>query len=157
MNLKTFLDIFTTAVARDADLSVWATINFGRDLTVYKDLPSDTFPDIENDYPFVTLLPTEKTSGQQQRHIEYGIDAWLGLNQGDYAVLPDTNIVEPSGVDLICEFIDYVKAAVVTALPANTSVSFIELIDTLGRPPEVQGFIEMDFREVVTIGTDPLE
>ena len=156
MNLKTFLETFTAAVARDSALTSWAATHFAT-LSVYKDMPSDAFPSIEDDYPFVVLLPTEKTSGQQSRHIEYGLDAWLGLNVAGYKTRAEGNLTEPSGVDLICDFIEKVKAAIVTGLPANVSVSFTEAIDTLGRPPEVQAFIEMDFVEVVTLGTDPLD
>jgi len=156
MELKTFLETTATAVAQDSDLTAWVLASFGIALTVYKDLPSDVFPDIENDYPFVVLLPTEKRSGQEQRVIEYGLDAWLGLNVATYQTRAEGNLTDPTGVDLICDFIEKVKTAVVSDLPANTSVSFVEVIDTLGRPPEVQGFIEMDFRQVVTIGTDPL-
>lgn len=156
MKFKTLFEIFAAALAQDDSLTSWARLNFARDLAVYKDLPTDVFPDIEDDYPFVMLLPTEKTSGQQSRHIEYGLDAWLGLNMATYQTRAEGNVTEPAGVDMICDFIEKVKDAVVAAMPANTSVSFVEAIDGMGRPPEVQGFIEMDFREVVTIGTDPL-
>ena len=156
MQLKTFLETVTAAVARDSALTAWALAQFDTALSVYKDLPSDTFPDIEDDYPFVVLLPTEKSSGQQQRVIEYGLDAWLGLNVAAYKTRAEANVTEPSGVDLACDFLQKVKDAVIDALPANTTVTFIETIDTLGRPPEVQAYLEMDFTELVTIGTDPL-
>lgn len=157
MQLKTFLETFTAAVAQDSGLTSWLYSRFARSLSVYKDLPSDLFPDIEDDYPFVVLLPSEKSSGQQIRNIDYGLDAWLGLNVSTYQTRAEAGVVAPDGVDLICDFIEKVKQAVVAGLPANTHVSFVEAIDTLGRPPEVQGFIEMSFREVVTIGTNPLD
>lgn len=155
MDLKTFLETFTAAVARDADLASWAKRHFG-ELTVYKDLPSDTFPDIEDDYPFVVLLPTEKSSGQRQRRIDYGLDAWLGLNIDTYKTRAEGNVTEPGGVDLICDFIEKVKTAVTAGQPDGFTVSFLEVIDTLGRPPEVQGFIEMIFVQDLSIGDDPL-
>jgi hypothetical protein len=155
MNLKTFLETFTAAVARDADLGSWAKRHFGQ-LTVYKDIPSDTFPDIEDDFPFVVLLPTEKQSNQEWRRIEYGLDAWLGLNIATYKTRADGNVTEADGVDLICDFIEKVKAAVVAAQPEGFTVTFIEEIDTLPRPPEVHGFITMEFIQKLVIGMDPL-
>ena len=145
MELKTFLETFADAVAQDSDLTSWLQVNFSRSLTLIVDLPSDNFPDIEDDYPFVVLLPSEKSSAQQQRYIDYGLDIWLGISTETYVTRAD-GATEPSGVALICDFIEKVKTAVVDGLPANTWVSFVEAIDTLGRPPEVQGFIEMNFR-----------
>ena len=157
MKLKTFLETFTAALAADSDLSAWAAVNFGRSLSIYKDLPSDTFPSIEDDYPFVVLMPADKASGQQTPRIEYGLEAWLGINKSAYISRAESDVTEPAGVDLICDFIDKVKVAVAAAMPANTSVSFVEMVDALGRTPECDGYIEMNFIEVVTIGTDPLD
>ena len=88
--------------------------------------------------------------------IEYNLDAWLGLSTDEYRTRAEDNVTEPSGLVLICDFIERVKTAIVAGLPDHTSVGFLEMIDTLGRPPEVQGFIEMNFRQTIPIGTDPL-
>jgi len=156
MNLKTFFNIFKEAVARDADLSSWVYATFGSQLSVRADLPADTIPDVEDDYPFIVLVPVERDSDQQRREISYRLEAWLAFSMEDYRTPAEVSLTEPSGSELICEFIDYVKAAVVAALPANTWVGFVEMVDALGHPPDVEGFIEMNFRHEPPIGSgDP--
>ncbi len=153
MELKTFFNTFKEAVAQDSNLAAWASAQFGRQLSVWADLPADTFPDVESDYPFVVIMPVEKDSDQQRRLISYRLEAWLAFSMADYKkTTARAGLTEATGSDLICDFIEYVKAAVVAALPANTTVGFVELVDALGHPPDVEGFIEMSFRHEPTIG-----
>ena len=152
MNLKTFFNTFKEAVAQDSDLSSWAYAQFGKQMSVWADLPSDTFPDVSDDYPFVVIVPAEKETNQQRRLITYRLEAWLAFSLADYQTRAEPNLTEPSGSELICDFIELVKAAVVAALPDNTTVGFLELVDALGHPPDVEGFIEMNFRHEPTIG-----
>lgn len=152
MNLKTFFHTIKDGLAQDSDLSQWAYATFGKQLSVWADLPSDDFPNVESDYPFVVLVPVEKSSDQRRRAINYELEAWLAFSLAGYKKTSEIGVIEPSGVDLICDFVEYVKAAVVAVCPADTTVRFIEQIDALAHPPDVEAFVGISFVHAPSIG-----
>lgn len=157
MDLKTFFTSARNAVARDAGLNAWCLATFGRPLKVWADMPGDDFPAADDDYPFVLLTMPEKSSDQDLREVTYDLEAWLCFSLADYRATADANVTEPAGIELMCDMITQLKTALSAARPANSSIAVSELVDALGRPPEVNGYLSLHYRHRLSLGDgDPL-
>jgi len=156
MDLYDFFNTFTTAVAKDVALDLWAMAHFGHHVTVYPDLDFSNPPDSEDDTPYVIFHSPGKRSGQEMRTIDYGMELWLVLNKSTHKTRAEDNITEPAGVELISDFITKTQAAIVAALPANFMVDFEVVTDTIGMIPEIHGHLACEFMQRLVIGQDPL-
>jgi len=123
---------------------------------VYADLPADDLPDEETDTPYVLLHSPGRENDRERNTIEYVLGLWLVLNVDTYNTRLEGTVTEPSGVELMCDFITKVQAAITAALPANFSLAFSIDTDTLGQKPEVHGFLAATFTQRLCLGTDPL-
>lgn len=145
------------AVAQDSALQAWATATFGKPMTVYLGLPSAEFPDMERDAPFVAFGDPSRRSAQDRRAIEYGLDAWMGLQCAEYEPAVIDNYIEPAGMQHIFDGLALLLWAVKSAVPGNISISGAEILtDTLSAHDWVEGHLLLDFTEPVIIGQDPL-
>lgn len=157
MDLYTFFNTFVEAVANDNELDAWANINFERSVKVYAEVDAANDPDEEDDTPYVIFGSPGKLSHQEKRLVEYYMGAFLTINKDGYRLRTEDNVVEALGVKLVSEFIEHIKNAIVAALPANFRCGFTAETDTVTRLPEVCGYLDIDFAQVLVIGEDPMD
>lgn len=152
-----FASAIARAVAQDSALQSWATVNFSKALTCYLGLPSEIFPKMEDDAPFLVFGDPGKRSGQQSRQVIYSLDVWLGLGIGSYDVTAIENYYEPDGVALVSAGMALVLTAIAAAMPDNCDIVEAGLdSDTMGAHDEVHGFMSLEFVQDLVIGQDPL-
>lgn len=156
MDLYDFFNTFITAVAADGDSAAWAHTNFGREIKVYADLDFDAAPESEADAPYIIFHSPGKRADQQTATIEYIIGAWLVVNRSGAASRGELNLAQPSALELILDFITLIQNAVVAALPAHTYVGFDVDTDTLGMVPEAHGYMDINIKQIILVGQDPL-
>jgi len=157
MELYSFFETFFTALATDGDLSAWSVANFGRPVTVFPDIDSETPPDIDSDAPYIILYSPGKNASQVKPDIEYVLRCFLVLVSENRQVRAESNIIEPAGVKLISEMVTKTVAALKAALPADMTMEISVDSDTAGALPEVHGYMDVIFTEQTTIGTDPID
>lgn len=157
MDLYTFFNTFVEAVANDSELNAWANINFERSVKVFAEVDAANDPDEEDDTPYVIFGSPGKQFHREKSRVEYFMDAFLTINKDGYKLRTEDNVVEALGVKLVSEFIEHLKNAVVAALPANFVCGFTAETDTVTRLPEVCGYMDIDFSQVLTIGEDPMD
>jgi len=157
MDLYDFYKTIVTGVAQDATLAAWAVAQCGGALSVYAGMPSDDFPDMTDDVPFVLFGEPSRSCGQKRRTIEYGCEAWMGLSvSGDKTGNP-ANMSEPAGIEKILDGMRLVRLAVVAALPAGVTLTdFEEHADVNAAGSEVHGDMGFSFSHQLTIGMDPM-
>jgi len=155
MNLYTFFNTIIEAIAQDTELDSWAINNFGQGVHVYADIDTDAAPDTD-DMPYVICHSPGRSAHQDQAAVLWTIEAWLAFTKSTYKTLPDENVTEPTGVELISTFIEYVEDAIADNLPANFSMGSEVGTDTAGMLPEVHARVIFEFTQRLTIGTDPL-
>ena len=154
MSLYSFLNIFYSAIDADDTMAAWSAINFGSDVRVFADLDFDNAPDPASG-PVVILGSPGHHADQKRDTIEYELVCWLIIDKSTVKPRAD-DVTEPSGVELIDEFIDHIKRIVKAALPVNVVVAFDLKTDTIGMLPEIHAEVYIDFIQRLTIGQDPL-
>ena len=155
MDLYDFYNTFITAVAADNGLHAWCRVKFDNDLTVLADLQSHALPTVD-DMPYVIFHTPEAIKNQERRVNEYTLGVDVGLNKDALAVRAEDSVEQPAGIELILDFVTLLVGVVKDSLPSNTSFGYRLAADTLGSLPKIHGYIDFDFMEKVTIGTDPL-
>ena len=158
MDLYDFYSDIVSAVAQDADLVAWAAAHFDNELSVYAGMPSENFPDMTDDTPFVLFGEPTRSCSQNRRTIVYGCEAWMGLAEPntDQMLKPDGER-HPTGIELILDGMRLVRLAVVAALPDGVSLEeFDEAADANAVGSEVHGAMVFSFLEILTIGQDPM-
>jgi len=156
MNLHDFFDGVVASVAGDATLAAWANSHFGTGVSVFMEIPSESFPDYDNDAPFVVIGSPWRRANQERRTVEYGAEAWLGIETSTYATRAD-GATEPAGVELIIDMIEMVKNAIAAGLPEGVTMALEEYTDSLAAHDYCEGFMVMDFTRQLTIGEEPFE
>ncbi|MBW1778508.1 MAG: hypothetical protein JRJ54_13085 [Deltaproteobacteria bacterium] len=154
MNLHDFFDGVVASVAEDAALAAWAESNFGKGVSVYMEIPSESFPDFDDDAPFIVIGSPWRRANQERRVVEYGMEAWLGIAKSTYATRAD-GATEPAGVELIIDMIETVKNAIAAGLPEGFTMALEEYTDSLAAHDYCEGFMVLDFSKQLTIGEDP--
>jgi len=157
MDLYTFFNTFVEAVARDSELDAWANINFGRSVKVFAEVDAADDPSEEDDTPYVIFGSPGKSFHREKSRVEYFMGGFLTINKDGYKLRTEENVVEALGVKLVSEFIELIKNAIVAALPANFICGFTAETDTVTRLPEMCGYLDIDFIQMLTIGEDPME
>ena len=158
MDLYDFYKTIVTGVAQDSDLDTWANAQFSSSVNVFAGMPSDDFPDMEDDVPFVLFGEPSRSCSQNRRTIQYSCGAWMGLSvSGDKTGNPD-NLDEPAGVEQILDGMRLVRLAVVASLPDGVTLDgFEEHADVNAAGSEVHGDMGFTFSHVMTIGMNPME
>jgi len=155
MDLYEFFNTFIEAAANDAALDAWANINFSRDVNVYADLDFDEAPG-EDEMPYMVFHSPGKSAHQERRITEYTLGVWLVIYQTGNKTRTEDNLTEPSGVELITDFITKVQTLIKDVVPSNFVVGFDIDTDTIGMLPEIHAYMDIAFQERITIGSDPL-
>jgi len=157
VDLYTFFNTFVEAVAQNSELDAWANINFERSVKVFPEVDAADDPDVEDDTPYVIFGSPAKSFHREKNRVEYFMGGFLTINKDGYTLRTEDNVVEALGVKLISEFIEHIKNAIVAALPANFICGFTAETDTVTRLPEVCGYLDIDFTQVLVIGEDPMD
>jgi len=157
VDLYTFFNTFVEAVANDSELDAWANINFERSVTVFAEVDAAMDPDVDDDTPYVIFGSPGKMFHQKKSEVEYYMGGFLTINKDGYKLRTEDNITEALGVKLVSEFIEHIKNAMVAALPDHFTCGFTAETDTVTRLPEVCGYLDIDFTQVLTIGEDPMD
>jgi len=145
------------AVAQDTALQAWATAQFSAALTVYLGIPSASFPDVDNDAPFVAIGDPERRAGQDKNTAMFGLTAWMGLRVSGMATTGVVNLVEPTGLDTINDGLALLITAVAGALPDGVEITAADqATDTLGAHDWVDGFLAFEFEHRMVIGQNRL-
>jgi len=158
MDLYDLYKTIVTGVARNSKLNIWATSKFGSALSVFAGMPSDSFPDMDEDTPFIIFAEPMRSCSQNNSTITYGCGAWMGLSiSGDNTFNP-SGANELAGVELILDGMRLVRLAVVDALPGGVYLDdFDEHADVNAVGSEVHGDMGFIFKEKLTIGQNPME
>lgn len=157
MQTKTLFNTIFASVAQDTDLLAWAAGAFTSELSFYRGLPSELFPDMDDDPPFVVFGDPYTQRGAGRREIIFGFECWMGLSSSAYEDLGIDNTTAPSGSDLILNGSALLRAAVLSALPEGATIQeVVEHHDTMGSGSEVHGFLEFEIKQTLTIGQSPM-
>jgi len=156
MNLYTFFNTFIAAVAADSTLDDWANSMFGTGIKVLADLVSDDLP-AAADMPYIIFHTPEVSKHQERRANEYVMGVDLALDKDALKIRAEGSITEPAGIELILDFVEKIIDIIAASLPANTVFGYRLAADTLGSLPEVHGYMDLEFSEKITIGTDPMD
>jgi hypothetical protein len=158
MDLYDFYKTIVTGVAQDSALSTWANAQFSKAVNVLAGLPSDDFPDMDDDVPFVLFGEPTRSCSQRQRSITYACGAWMGLSVTGSKSGNPSNLGEPAGVEKILDGMRLVRLAVIAVLPDGVLLDdFEEHADVNAVGTEVHGDMGFIFRQTLTIGMDPME
>jgi hypothetical protein len=155
MDLYDFYNTFFTAAATDAELITWAHINFDRAHKVLVDFYVDD-PPAAADRPYILFHTPGHEKDQTQRINRYYIGTTLVISTNDLTLRAESGLEEPSGMELILDFMTHLQRLIAAACPAHFSVGFSAAADTMVTDTEVVAEMDMAFDEVVTIGTSPL-
>ncbi len=155
MDLYDFFNTFITAAGDDSALNAWANINFGRDVNVYADLDFDDAPG-EDEMPYIVFHSPGKSAHQERRITRYALGVWMVIYQTGNKTRVEDYVTEPSGVELISDFITNMQTIIKTAVPSGFVVGFDIDTDTIGMLPEIHAYMDVTFSEAITIGSDPL-
>lgn len=157
MDLYDFYKTVVDATAQDSNLNAWAVANFGSPMNVHAGMPSDSFPDMDEDTPFLMFSEPSRSCSQNRRTIEYGFGAWLGLSNDTERVGKPDNETHPSGIELVLDGMRLVRLAVIAALPEGVTLDdFEEHADVNAVVDEVHGDMGFAFSQELTIGQDPM-
>ena len=157
MDLYDFYRGLVSDVAHDTALGSWAYTRYGQRLMVYTGFPADGPPDMDADTPFLMFAEPSRACSQNRREIIYSFGAWLGLAVTGDHVRVEANLTEPAGVEQILDGMRLVRLAVVAALPDGVSLEdFEEYADVNAVGSEVHGQMGFVFKEILTIGQDPM-
>jgi len=158
MDLYDFYKTIVTGVAQDTDLAAWAVAQFGTSVTVFAGMPSDDFPDMDDDVPFVLFGEPTRNCSQNRRTINYACGAWMGLSVSGLKTGNPDNLTEPIGVERILDGLRLVRLAVVASLPDGVTLDdFEENADVNAAGSEVHGDMGFSFSQPLTIGMNPME
>jgi len=155
MDLYDFFSSIITAIAGDSALESWAQSNFGDSVQVFADISSASPPQAA-DMPYVIVHSPGAVKNQQRRVREYTLAVDLALSKDALKTRAESNLEEPAGLVLL-DFATLVAAAVASALSGSMSFGYSLAADTLGSLPQVYGYMDFEFSEPVTIGSDPLD
>lgn len=157
MQTKDLFDTVFAAVAQDSALIAWASVAFTKSISFYRGLPSEVFPDMDSDTPFVVFGDPYSKRAAEKREIVFGFECWLGLSSGNYTDLALDDATAPAGSDLILEGAALLRAAVLAGLPAGCTIQeVVEYHDTMGSGDEVHGFLEFEIKQTLVIGQSPM-
>ncbi|MDA8139030.1 MAG: hypothetical protein M0036_10290 [Desulfobacteraceae bacterium] len=146
------------AVAQDAALQAWATAQFSAALTVYLGIPSEDFPNMETDAPFVAFGDPSRQASRDRRQVTYGLLAWMGLRVSGMATTGIDHLVEPTGLDTVNDGLALLITAVAAALPEGCElVRADQETGTLTAHDWVEGFVGFEVEERLVMGQDPLD
>ena len=158
MDLYDFFTTVVRGVAQDNALRAWAMSNFGKNITVLNAMPSENFPDMTTDTPFVLFSEPARRCSQSRRTIDYSFGAWFGLSDSGDEVIVIDNEEKPTGIQLVLDGMRLVRLAVVSSLPEGIDLDdFEEHSDVNAVGDEVHGDMEFYFSEKLTIGQNPME
>ena len=155
MELYPFINTFTSAVAADDSLDAWTMTNFSKSLTVLVDLQSNALP-TSDDMPYAIFQTPGISKDQERRINEYAFGVDLAFTKNALQVRAESNIGEPAGIELVSEFIAMVVDAIEAVVPANFAFGYQVAADTLGSLPEVYAYLDFEFRQTHTIGSNPI-
>jgi len=157
MQTKDLFNAIFSAVAQDSDLIAWAAAGFANPLKFYRGMPSELFPDMDDDTPFVLFGDPWSRRAAERRDIAFGFECWIGVLSSGYDDLGIDNTTAPAGSDLILDGAALLRAAVIAALPAGVIVREVEEYhDTMGSGSEVHGFLAFELAQHLTIGQSPM-
>lgn len=157
MDLYDFYRDLVADVAHDGDLTAWSHIRYGKAIAVYTGFPTDGPPDMTADVPFLMFAEPSRMCSQNRREIIYSCGAWLGLAVTGDQVRVEAHLTEPAGVEQILDGMRLVRLAVVGALPEGVTLEdFEEYADVNAVGSEVHGQMAFVFKQVLTIGQDPM-
>jgi hypothetical protein len=156
MDLKTFFETMVAGVAADSALQTWANAQYSKDATIYKGVPYNEMDEPTDAAPLVALFNPEKESADDDRTPEYSFGAWLVLSDSGTVTRGD-DAIEQAAVDNIMDFAEKVKDAIRAVVPANYAVRINEAFDTIGALPEIHGYLDFSFVEMVLMGANPLD
>jgi hypothetical protein len=158
MNLYDFYKTIALGVAQDSDLSTWATNLYSSGVTVFMGLPSDNFPDMDDDPPFVALSEPYRQSSQRRGTITYGCAAWIGLSATGTKDGNPVNLIEPVGLEQVLDCQQLVRLAIAAVLPGGVYLDpSEEFADVNAVDTEVLAHMELTFTQRLTIGQSPME
>jgi len=158
MDLYDFYKTIVKGVAQNANLVAWATAQFGTTISVLAGMPSDDFPNINDDTPFVMFGEPTRSCSQNRRTIIYGCGAWMGLTVTGSKAGNPANLSEPAGVEKILDGMRLVRLAVASVLPSGIYLDdFEEHADVNASGSEVHGDMGFTFSQTLTIGQSPME
>lgn len=156
MDLYDFTNTFIQAVARSSALDDWCAAYFGRGAAVFGNVRSARLPARE-DMPYVIFHSPESIKHQERRINEYVLGVDLALNYDELKMRAEANLQETGGLELVLDMAELIETAIEGALPARFVFGRHLTADNLGMLPEVHAYIDYEFQEKITIGTDPMD
>jgi len=153
MQTKDLFNAIFAAAAQDSTLIAWAAGAFANPLKFYRGLPSELFPNMDDDTPFVVFGDPYARRAAESRDIEFGFECWMGLSSSTYTDPGTDETTAPEGSDLIMDGIALLRAAVHGALPNNVVIRQVEEYhDTMGSGSEAHGFLAFELAQHLRIG-----
>lgn len=158
MQTKDLFGTIFSAVSQDSALIAWAAAAFANPLSFYRGLPSELFPDMDDDTPFIVFGDPSSRRAAEEREIRFGFECWIGLSSSGYTDLGIDNTTAPSGTDLILDGAALLRSAVVAALPDGVVIREVEEAhDTMASGSEVHGFMAFELTQHLRIGQTPFD
>lgn len=151
--MKTLITALIQAVADSATLSAWASVTFGRGVTVKGHHDAREVPIEESACPLVVFRPAEKIATLLENH--HLVRAVLYVWDTDEKTEPRTNLDQYEVVDYSDDLADYVRAAILSAEAGLGDVRLIEvttMYDSAEGVPLQQTVMGFRFEESLGFG-----
>jgi hypothetical protein len=156
MNITTLINLFRDTLKDNETISHWCETNFSKEHTVYKGMDQRN-PPASTEYPLVHLYPVNKRVGSGQDEASHVIGVTCGVYKDSVTTTDATHGVlkEYAGIDLLEAFRKLVENAVVAALPAEASLSMLNIeYETIEFFPFLLASMEFVITIPYVLGTD---